>query len=249
MKIKTTLLAMMMVLCWNANAQEVSDADKLTYRAYLQGSLTLWGKAIEAHQKMTSTDKSKEARFKLARAYHGYLNATMADENEEAFEAKLEPAKELLEQLIEENPGWGEPKAVLSSVMGLEMAYSPMKGAFLGMKSNGLMGKAMKEDPDSPLVMKLYGGSKQYTPAMWGGNKKEAAEYLEKAVKGYEASGATQYNWEYADALANLGIVYTSLERNSDAKTTFEKAIAYEPDFYWVKASLLPQLSQQSGND
>ena len=247
MKIKTTLFAILLITCCNAYAQRISEATKMGYNAYMQNSLTLWGKAIDAHKGIVAADQSKEAKFELAKTYYGYLSATMADQNEEAFKAKLTPAKELLEKLIEDHPKWGGPKAVLSSVMGLEMAYSPMKGAYLGMKSNGLMDKAMKESPQSPLVLKLYGGSKQYTPAMWGGSKKKAAEYLEKAVAQYEANEDTQYNWLYADALANLGIVYTSLERTSDAQSAFEKAIAFEPEFYWVKASLLPQLAQNTG--
>ena len=247
MKIKTILLAFLVIIFGNTQAQQPGEADKLTYQAYLKASLTLWGKAIDAQKAVVENNQSKEARFELAKTYHGYLNATMADQNEEAFESKLSPAKELLEALIDEYPEWGEPKAVLSSVLGLEMAYSPMKGAFLGMKSSSLMSKAMKQSPDSPLVMKLYGGSKQYTPAMWGGDKKEAAEYLQKSVAQYEANNDTADNWLYADALANLGIVYTSLERTADARATFEKALAYEPEFYWVKSSLLPQLAQNNG--
>ncbi|MEL7147552.1 MAG: tetratricopeptide repeat protein [Bacteroidota bacterium] len=247
MKIRILLIAIFFVIGGNVQAQTAEEAGKMAYNAYLQSSLTLWGKAIDAHKKVVAANPVKEAKFELAKTYHGYLNATMADQNEEAFKSRLEPAKELLEELIDDYPAWGEPKAVMSSVMGLEMAYSPMKGAFLGMKSGSLMSKAMKESPDSPLVMKLYGGSKQYTPAMWGGNKKEAAEYLQKSVSQYEANGDTQENWQYADALANLGIVYTSLERSVDAKATFEKALVYEPDFYWVKASLLPNLAQTSG--
>ena len=108
------------------------------------------------------------------------------------------------------------------------------------------MSDALKESPDSPLVMRLYAGSKQYTPAMWGGDKKVAADFMEKAVKAFEQKGETVDNWLYIDALANLGIVYSEIDKKDQAKVTFQKALNMEPEFGWVKYSLMPQLA---GND
>ena len=105
--------------------------------------------------KSVNDNSSKEQKLALAVTYYGYLSATMATEDEDAFKAKLDQTKDLIDELIEQYENWGEPKALKSSVLGLEMAYSPMKGAFLGMKSNSLMAKAMKESHDSPLEMKL----------------------------------------------------------------------------------------------
>jgi len=222
---------------------DLEEVRKLTYNAYLKSSLPLWQKAIERQKTIAVENSDREQQLILSNTYYGYLSATMATKDEDAFAKQLAPAKELLKQLIEDHPKWGEPKAVLSSIMGLEMAYSPMKGAFLGMKSGSLMGSALKQSPSSALVMKLYAGSKQYTPAMWGGDKEVAVEYFNKSISVIESDEDTEQNWLYADALANLGIVYTSLDKESDAKATFEKALRYEPDFGWVKYSLLPKIA------
>ena len=83
---------------------------------------------------------------------------------------------------------------------------------------------------------------------MWGGDKKVAAEYLEKSISAYEDQGRTTSNWFYLDALANLGIVYSEINKKEEAKATFKKALAFEPDFGWVKYSLMPQLAK-NGNE
>lgn len=246
MKLMRSLLIMSLLITGldlSARQNSSPSIEKLTYSAYVKNALPLWKKAIEEHKKSIGDNSTREEKLILVSTYYGYLSATMVTEDEEAFEAQLNPAKEYVKTLIEENKDWGEPKALLSSIMGLEMAYSPLKGTFLGMKSSSLMSEAMKENPDSPLVMKLYAGSKQYTPAMWGGDKKVAADYLEKAIEAFEQNGETVDNWLYIDALANLGLVYSEIGKKDLAKATLQKALKVEPEFGWVKFSLLPQLA------
>ena len=118
-----------------------------------------------------------------------------------------------------------------------------MKGMYLGYKSNSNMSDAMANAPDSPLVIKLYAGSKLYTPSMFGGDIEEAQESFVKAVEKFEEipSNLTN-NWLYLDALAHLGISYFKNGDEVNAEKTFKKALEVEPDFYWVSKSLLPGL-------
>lgn len=241
--IKNFGILLLLLISLYGNARQTDQVRSKTYAAYLKNSLSLWEQAIEDRKAAVGTSGDKGADLHLAIAYYGYMSATMATQDEDSFKKYLDPAKDHLKKMISENAGWGEPKAILSSVMGLEIAYSPLKGAYLGMKSSSLMSDAMKEDPDSPIVLQLYAGSKQYTPEMWGGDMKVAAEYMQKCITAYEKSGDIAGNWMYADALANLGIIYASIDQKVKAKGVFEKALAYEPDFQWVKYSLLPQVA------
>jgi len=241
MKTTKFYLLPMMIFLSAANAFAQDDSRKIGYAAYMRNALPLWEKAIETQKKVLSTDQSKKTELQLSVLYYGYLSATMATQDEASFDVKIYEAISQLEGLMKKNPNWGEPKAIMSSVMGLQIAYSPIKGATLGFKSSSYMSKALKESPESPIVMKLHAGSKQYTPALWGGDKKEALEYYQKCIDVYEKQGDSQQNWFYADALANMGIIYTDLGQNTNAVAVFEKALAYEPDFAWVKMSLLPK--------
>ncbi len=203
------------------------------YAAYLTASKTMWEKS-----ETLASDKHGAQSFERAMALYGILNNTMASQDEETFKAYKDETIELLEKLIEDNPEWGEPKAVLSSTYGLVMAYNPMKGMFLGMKSNALIDEAMELQPESALVQKLYAGSKLYTPEMFGGDPKEAVKHFSKAMELYTTKNSIENNWLYLDAMMGLAMAYKKTGEEMKATSTLEEAIKIEPKYYWAKAEL-----------
>ncbi len=100
----------------------------------------------------------------------------------------------------------------------------------------------MKLQPESPLVQKLYGGSKLYTPEMFGGSAEKSASAFAQAISIYESIEDTN-NWVYLDALVGLSIAYNKLEQKDKSKAILEKAVSLEPDFGWAK-SLLEKANQ-----
>lgn len=202
------------------------------YAGYLNASKTMWERSINLAEK-----ESGGKSFEKAIAMYGLLNNTMATQDEETFEENVDQTIDLLKDLIEENEDHGEAHAVLSSVYGLVMAYSPMKGMLYGMKSSSLMDEAMRLSPNSPLVQKLYGGSKLYTPEMFGGDAKMAVAAFEKAIELFEA-GDTVDNWLYMDTHMGLAMAYNKVKENEKAEAILEKAITMEPQYYWAKATL-----------
>ncbi len=209
------------------------SSNQTQYAAYLKASKTMWEKSI----RQASNEKG-ESSFEVAMAMYGLLNNTMATQDEETFDFYKDRTIDLLEQIIDENPDWGEPKAVLSSTYGLVMAYSPMKGMILGMKSSSLMDDAVKLQPESPLVQKLYAGSKLYTPKMFGGDPNEAIKAFTQSILLYEKEGETQDNWLYLDAMMGLAMSYKSTKQDAKAKSTLEEAVTIEPQYYWAKSTL-----------
>ena len=222
-----------MVLMGLAGLTLAQDAQQAQYAAYLNASKTMWKKSVELAKK-----ESGEKSFEVAFALYGLLNNTMANQDEETFEEYKDETIDLLKEIIEEQPNWGEPKAVLSSTYGLVMAYSPMKGMILGMKSSSLMSDAMELQSDSPLVQKLYGGSKLYTPEMWGGDPEIALASFSKALEIYQDAGKTEGNWLYLDTMMGLAMSYKKTDQDDKAKSTLQKAISLEPQYYWAKAEL-----------
>ena len=136
--------------------------------------------------------------------------------------------------------------ALLSSIYGWEMGYSPWKGMFLGGKSSSNIEKATKVDGSSAIVWQIFGNSKLFTPRAFGGSISEAVEAYEKSVKLYEANPAlTKSNWRYLDALAWLGQAYEQNNQLDEARKTYEKALEVEPGFGWVKYKLLPEIASK----
>lgn len=220
-----TLGLIVAVLAANAQSNEAA------YRAYINNSLGLWKQAINA-----TDDKS----FERAIAYQGYLSATMADQDEEAFDMYYDDAVDLLEELVEQDEYSAQSKALLSSLYGLSIAYDGWKGMFLGSKASGLASEAYQAAPEDPLVLRMYASNKFYTPESFGGDRKEALEVCKKSVKAYESSGDMANNHLYLDALALLGMIHSSSGNVDSAISVYERALEVEPDFGWVKFALLP---------
>jgi tetratricopeptide (TPR) repeat protein len=236
-----TVIACM--LCVYTIAQDKTD--EVLYKAYAAGDAQpdVFKNAVatrKADYEKKSTDKL--AGFKLAQAQFALLNSTMRLKDEDLFDAYYDDTVELIEKLMDQDSKWAEPPALLSAVYGLKMAYSPMQGMFLGPKSGSLIEKAKKLDPSSPFVMKVYANSKYFTPEMWGGDLQEAITSYEKCIQLYDAKPESlKFNWFYIDALAFMGQAYQKNNDNTKAVAAYEKALAAEPTFNWVKHSLLPK--------
>lgn len=218
-----------------------AQGDASSYHAYLNSNLKeVWKKEVSDKAKLAL--ENPEHHLILALSQFGLLSATMADQDEDLFDEYYDNTVENLEALIKSDKNWAEPKAILSAVYGLKMAYNPMMGMFLGPKSGNLIEKAKDLAPKSPLVWKLYANSKFFTPEMFGGDLDEAISSYEKCIQLYESQPAQlEYNWLYLDALAFMGQAYLKKGEKEKAKLIFEKALQVEPEFAWVKYSLLPK--------
>lgn len=239
---KTTIAITVLVLFINAVSvcAQTAEWQKLQYQAYLNQDISLW------HQSFKLADANKDP-LTTGIAGYGILNASLPLQNEDLFDEYLEDTSEPLEELIDqEGSDKGEAKAVMSGILGLRIAFSPMKGMFLGAKSGSYADDAIKEAPDSYIAWKLYGNYKFYTPGAFGGDIEEAANALEKSITLMEQNPElTKDNWMYIDAMAHLGQAYAQLEQPDKAKAVYEKALKVEPNYMWVSKVLLPKLQAQ----
>lgn len=206
---------------------------------YLSGNLEEAKKMVDNW----SSPKTSTDQFAQLQAYYVLLNNTMAEEDEETFNRYVEPAQELAKKLATEEGFSAEAEAILAGIYGLKIAYSPMKGMFLGSKSQKLYRKSLKAAPESPLVLTFYGVAQYNTPENWGGSVTRAKESLYKAIEimGCEA----QEYWVYPHARAWLGIVLEDLEQPTEADNVYQQILSDYPNFAWVRNVLQPELSQQ----
>ncbi len=216
-------------------AQDQREAE---YAAYMKSSVVLWKRCVSQADKQYGSQS-----FEKAMAMYGLLNTTMASRDKETFNDNVDQTIDLFKTIIEEKPSWGEPKAALSAIYGLVIAYSPMKGMLYGSKSSSLADQALNEQSESPFVHKVFGGSKLYTPAMFGGDADEAVSALEKAVAIYEQNQDTQGNWLYMESLVNLSMAYQKVDKIDKAKDTLKKSLELEPEYGWAM-SILSSLNE-----
>ncbi len=221
-----------------------SNEDQMAYQAYISNNKSLWKQLVKLKQENYIKDNTNENLFDLLLAQHGLLNATMADQDEDLFDEHYGSAKKNVEKLIKANFQVGNVKAILNAIWGWEMGYSSYKGMFLGGKSSTNIEEAIKIAPNEPLVWQVYGSSKFFTPTMFGGDTKAAQKAYEKSIELYESNALTTSNWRYLDALAWMGKVYEKNGEKDLALQTYKKALQIEPNFGWVKYSLLPAIEQ-----
>ena len=216
-------------------SQPVND---LMYQAYITQKKELWKKSVElaiVEFKQKPTDA--HAHVSLGVAHYGLLLSTMSTEDEDLFDEYVSATKDRLKEIIDHPSTAAEGKGLLSAVLGLQMAYSPMKGMLLGGKSSNLAEDAKELAPTSPLAWRFYGINKFYTPSTFGGNIKDAVLALEKSIALFESTSISK-NWLYLDTLALLGQAYTKAGEKTKAIVTFEKAIAAEAGFTYAKSLL-----------
>lgn len=220
------------LLLWALSGVQAQSLQELQYAAYLKAGKSLWERCVD-HASAQHGAQSFEATM----AAYGLLNSTMATKDETTFDQNVDQVVDQLKAIIKQQPQWGEPQAVLSTVYGLKMAYSPMKGIIYGSKSGSLIESAVSLQPESPLVQKLYGSYKLYTPNMFGGDAEEAVKAFKRAAQLYEELDSAE-NWLYLDTLVHLALSYRKTEQDHQAIAVLQKAIGLEPDFDWAKVIL-----------
>jgi tetratricopeptide (TPR) repeat protein len=216
-------------------SQPVND---LMYQAYITQKKELWKKSVElATVEFKQKPTDAHAHVSLGVAHYGLLLSTMSTEDKDLFDEYVSATKDRLKEIIELPSTAAEGKGLLSAVLGLQMAYSPMKGMLLGGKSSNLAAEAKELAPTSPLAWRFYGINKFYTPSTFGGDIKEAIVALEKSIALFESTTISN-NWLYLDTLALLGQAYTKAGEKAKAIATFEKAIAAEEGFTYARSLL-----------
>ncbi len=237
------ILTMFFLSVTSAFAQECST-EETAYKAYLTADTELWQQTITDLQQQYDKSKSDADLLALARGQYESYTALQGQTDKKAKQKHLDTAEKNAATYLENNKDSAEGHALLSSIYGLQIALSPMKGMSLGRASGTHLDKALKLNPKSPFVNYQKGSSLYYTPAMWGGDVDEAIVYLTKTKQLCEAAKQTE-SIVYLNTLAVLGQAYQYKEKYADAKKEYETALAVAPEFGWVKYQLLPELEKE----
>jgi tetratricopeptide (TPR) repeat protein len=110
--------------------------------------------------------------------------------------------------------------------------------------------KAMELDDNNHMGYVQYGNSQYYMPAVFGGSKKTAIEYYQKAQAIMEKNPLQiRYDWNYLNLLTLIAQSLHETGRISEAKLYYGKILETEPAFIWVRDELYPEFLKQTGNE
>ncbi len=211
------------------------------YEAYISNNMDEWKKVID---KMNlEKTKSNEFRLELLNYQYGYIAWCIGNKKEKLAKEYLELGDKNI-QILEKNAyELSLVNSYKSAFYGYKIGLNKMQAPFIGPKSVECSKLAMKQDEKNPYGYIQYGNSQYYMPAVFGGSKKVAVEYYEKAKKLMEIDPSQiKQDWNYLSLLTIIAQAYTELKYYKTAQTYYDKILKIEPNFLWVKNELYPEL-------
>lgn len=226
----------------------LTEGKQLTRQAYNHYDKDLLLKAHNIFLQIYKTDKSDfEALYNLTLAEYKLLEMSARSGGEELFDRYYEAALENAKVLSGEKNFTAKGKTLSAAVYMMKIAASPFSGATLSSKVHTLLDEAEKIKPEFPRIYLIRGMMKYNTPGIFGGSYEDALKNFNKAVLLYERQDEDPANidWGYLEALTWTGRSQEKLENFEAARFAYKKVLSIEPDFGWVKYSLLPKLEEE----
>jgi tetratricopeptide (TPR) repeat protein len=163
--------------------------------------------------------------------------------------AYLDTAVSRLEEAISREEAFAEAYALLSSCLGMKIAFVPAQGMILGPKSVAAIAKAKGLAPVNPRVALIGAIGTYNTPKQYGGSKERGFGEMKTAAGLFDhwtSPDSLQPDWGMDEIWAWIGIAH--MERNEiiQAKRALDRSMEINPDNGWVKQVLLPKLAAQA---
>ncbi|MFN8255987.1 MAG: hypothetical protein U0W24_09890 [Bacteroidales bacterium] len=231
------VIVLLFLIVLNVKASYKSDI----YQAYISNNMTKWKSVID--EMNLQQNKSNEFVMELLNYQYGYIAWCIGNKKNKIAEEYMKLGEKNIEILEKSNYKISYVNSYKSAFYGYRIGLNKVQAPFIGPKSVDCSELAMKQDDKNPYGFIQYGNSQFYMPAMFGGSKKVAVEYYEKAEKLMEANPEQiKDDWNYLSLLATIAQAYTELKFYKTAKIYYEKILRIEPEFGWVKNELYPEL-------
>lgn len=243
MKTLTVFLVMAIALVAQSGQFQMElkkEIERMHYEYDLKRSETIRGKA-ERFLKMNPD--SWYAHYYMAFIYD-HLGTLNMVEDEDKADDYFDLALDYLDTALGMKD-FEDGYSLRSSVYGKKIGISPMKGMFLGPRSNNAVDDAYDVSRDNPRVWIIEAIGKMYTPSMFGGDKERSRKLLvksEKALKNYVESDSLMITWGKADVYAWLSELSVLEEKFEDARRFADQALDLEPNYGHVLLGIYPRI-------
>ena len=149
-------------------------------------------------------------------------------------------------QAVGSGAGIGEQQDDAAFLQGCRSSYclslNRWKFATYASRAIEFSNKAVQTDENNPLALSLKGNVEFYSPAMFGGSKKKALEYFQKAINAFEEKNLVNNNWNYVATMLCYAQAYDKQGEKKKAKEVCQKILSIAPTFTYVRDTYYPQL-------
>lgn len=216
-----------------------SDYRKEIYEAYIQGNMQAWEKTIG---QMETVDLSLHGKIELINFYYGYIGYLIGTDQKELAGAYIKKGEKIIHDLLEETPSNATLNAFKGSFISFKIGLNKLKAISLGPQSMRYINQAYNLDPNNVQALADKANMFYYAPSLFGGDKKKAITFYQKAIHQLEENEDTVDNWFYLNLLVQLAQHYEEMKMKKQALSLYEKILRQEPGFVWIKEELYPRL-------
>jgi bisanhydrobacterioruberin hydratase len=231
--------------------EQLSSAKRLLREGSVLNDETLVLRGYEIIKSLHEQAPSTTTLYFVAQAEWELVRLGLDAKDRRIYEQYIDGAVEKAKEIVEQRKDWSEGHALLSSLLGYRIAYSPLNAIMSGPKANRSAEEAVRLDSTNARAWMVRGIMKFNTPALFGGDKEQAIVSLLKAVELYEHRPTPDWDepeWGYLDALLWLGWAYEQSDRPHDANALYRKALRAEPRATWIQKKFLSPLESRSGS-
>jgi tetratricopeptide (TPR) repeat protein len=255
---RATTTAILTIIICNilvAQTNEPGAAERISQaKAIIQRGVNTANQDLLATAENLLSHVQHDSRFSaLGNYYLGYVayrrTVVLRQVDKDRAVAYLDTAVSRLQDAISKDNTFAEAYALLASCYGLKISFSPIKGIYLGPRSNAALHKAKELAPMNPRVALVSAISTYNTPDLFGGIKVKGLEELKRAVELFDqwtTVDSLQPDWGKDEVWVWIGIAHMDRTETIQAKRAFDKALEINPDNGWVKHVLLPKLAAQA---
>lgn len=246
MKRLPSLLLVVLFVITPTYAQSAADVLLEGKTLLASGSLNQMMQARATFERVTQDEEHAAlAHYYVALCEYRMLNRLNRDDAK-VVRPHLDNAIAHLEKAVKHDDKFADAHALLASFFGEKLRLDPSLGIQYGPRSQQLLGRAMSLAPSNPRVVLMNAMSTYYTPEMWGGSKERGLEGFRHAATLFaeeDLDNPLLPAWGHEEAYAWIGIAETDQGNVAAAREAYNQALAINPEFDWVKYSLLPQLA------
>lgn len=229
----------------------INEGLEFSKKAYLQYDISMFLKARLNFEKAFELDKTNLLPlYYMTLIDYKILEVNLKNEDKTLFNKHYEISLKNAEQLEKDKTLSTDGKILFAAIYMMKIAVSPMSAVSLSPKVHALLDEAQKINPKKPYSYVIRGMMKYNTPGIFGGSYKDALDNFNYAVKLFEKEKDDGRNpvWGLIETLAWIGRTNEQLENYEAAKFVYQKALDIEPEYLWIKKSLLPKLEKKMGD-
>lgn len=183
--------------------------------------------------------------LQLIHCYYGWTSELLDSKQYKKAEINIVKAEKWIDKILAKEPNNALAVNYKGVFISYRIPYNKTKAMTLGKQSKQLIKKALALNPNNVQILFDNGNAYYYPPKLFGGNKKTALGYYQKAISILEKQKKTNGNWMYVQLLMLEARCNDLLGNLEAAKKGYEKTLRAEPNFKIVRDKYYPELQKQ----